>query len=454
MQNLSGLPDRRKGTYSWYIVWVLLAVSILSYVDRLILSFLIGPIKAELHLTDTQIGLITGLAFAVLYVVAGLPLGRLMDKANRSFVLAICVVVWSIGTACSGLASGFLALFLARVAVGTGEAGLSPAAVSLIGDYFSRDEAKRPLGVFTVGVYLGGGVALILGGELIAYLTSLHAIILPFLGRLSAWRAVFVVMGFPGLLLAAIVVMSVREPRSTRRSSAPATLKQTLAFGRRNQTLLLLTMSALVVYGFNAYGLLNWYPAMLMRTFRITTRVVAWTYGPAFLLGGTLGALSFAPVVKSLDRRGHPNAAFTVAGWTLAVITVATIAAPLMPTLAGAIFFSFITLFCSAMTVTAAYSIITSVVPAELRGMYTAAYMAVMNITGGAFGAVIVGLLTDYVVSASRLNLALVIMALVFGPTSVLLMILAGRHFRKHGAFATGLETQGDLNVGALDQPI
>lgn len=249
MQNRSGLPDRRKGTYSWYIVWVLLAVSILSYVDRLVFSFLVGPIKAELHL-------------------------------------------------------------------------------------------------------------------------------------------------------------------------------------------------------------LNWYSAILMQTFRITTRVVAWTYGPAFLLGGTLGALSFAPVVKSLDRRGHPNAAFTVAGWTLAVITVAMIAAPLMPNLAGAIFFSFITLFCSAMTVTAAYSITTSVVPAELRGMYTAAYMAVMNITGGAFGAAIVGLLTDYVVSASRLNLALVIMALVFGPISLLLIALAGRHFRKHGAFGSGLEMWGDLDVGAPDQPI
>lgn len=423
---------RRAMTYSWYVVWALLAVSVLGYVDRLILSFLVEPIKKDLGLTDTQVGLLTGLAFAVLYAVAGLPLGRIMDRANRGLVLAACVVTWSVGTVCGGLAGSFSALFLARVAVGAGEAGLSPAAVSLIGDHFDPGEAEKPLGLFTVGLYVGGGAALIVGGELIAYLSSLRVVVLPIVGQISAWRAAFILIGVPGLALAALIGLTVRGPHRGAGRRSVASLGDTLAFARQNGKLLSLLILAVMAWGFNGYGLLNWYPAMLTRTYGLSARELAWAYGSVFLVGGALGALSLSPAVRWASRRGARNPLFAVAVWTMAAMTLSSIAGPLAPTAAGAIVCTFITLLTSSMTTASIYSIIVAVVPAQLRGTYTSAYMAVMNLTGGAFGALLVGMLTDHVFGPSRLNIALSTVASVFGPLSVVLIVLArGEYSRR-----------------------
>ncbi len=423
---------RRAGTYAWYVAGVLLAVSILGYIDRLILSFLVEPIKASLHLRDAQIGMITGVAFAVLYAVAGLPLGRLMDRANRPVVLSLCILAWSFGTAYCGLSASFIGLFLARVAVGTGEAGLGPAAVSLIGDYFAGSQVEKPLGMFSSGLYLGGGAALMLGGALFGYLSAHPSVSVPGFGVMAPWRAIFIIMGVPGLLVAALVAVSIREPRRKAATNAEsASLSEALGFARRNRNVLLPLIISVVAWGFNGYGLLNWYPAMLQRTYGVSPHVVAWTYGPAFLIGGTLGSISVAPAVIFMARRGNTSPLFSVAIWTLVGMTIATAAAPLMPGLPGAILFAFLTLLFSSMTVTVNYSIIALVVPGRLRGLYTAAYMAIMNVTGGAFGAVLVGLLTDHWLGAAHLNLAIDVMAITFGPLSILLMRRATREYRR-----------------------
>jgi MFS family permease len=234
------------------------------------------------------------------------------------------------------------------------------------------------------------------------------------------------------------VALSIREPRSGPAAKAVVSLGETLAFGRRNARLLLLVICAVVAWGFNGYGLLNWYPAMLERTFHASAHVVAWTYGPAFLVGGALGSVSVSPAVALMARRGHTNPLFAVAVWTLVAMTLATVAAPLMPNLPLAILFAFLTLLFSSATVTSIYSLITLIVPGALRGIYTAAYMAIMNITGGAFGAVIVGVLTDRWLGAAHLDYAMAIMAVVFGPLSVLLMTFASREYQRRPSAAPG----------------
>ena len=431
---LTATPDTTPGAavsgHAWYVVAALLLVSTLGYVDRLIMSFLIEPIKHDLGLSDTEVGLIAGLAFALLYVFAGIPIGRLIDTRRRVAVLAVCVLIWSAATAASGLAVGFMSLFFARVWVGAGEAAVGPAAVSLVGDYFPPDKVQRPLGIFTVGLYAGGGLALILGGQLIAYLTQLGKVDLPLLGTMSAWRMTFLLLGLPGGLLAVLLVMTVREP-IRRNYAVAADQRGAIIFFRQHRKLLLLTMFSVIMWGFNSYGLLNWYPAMLMRSYGLSTQEVAWTYGPAFLLGGTLGALGLAPMTRFVAARGRSDAVFVVCFFSMTLMGISSLVGPLMPTAAGVIVVSFVNLFGSSMTVAGVYAIITTVSPGPLRGLYTGIYMSVMNITGGAFGAVIVGLLTDHVFGATGVNLALMCVAAVFAPIGSLLMYLAGREYRR-----------------------
>ena len=426
---LAADPTRRG--YAWYVVSALLIVSILGYIDRLILSFLVEPIKADLRLSDTQVGMITGLAFALLYVVGGIPIGWMIDKGRRVTVLSACIVVWSIATAACGLAHSFVAMFAARVFVGAGEAGLGPAAVSLIGDYFPRDKVQRPLSIFTVGLYVGGGLALILGAQMIAFLTSLGEISLPLVGSISAWRLTFVLLAIPGVTIALLMLATVKDPPRIATTLSAAEDGQALAFARKNVRLLSLMTASVVAWGFNGYSFLNWYPAMLMRSYGMTTADVAWSYGPAFLIGGTLGSLSLGRAVSFAARRGRVDAVFMVAAAAMTLLTIGSILGPLMPSRGGVIFFAFVSILAQSMIVASVYALITVVTPGPLRGTFTGVYMAVMNITGAAFGAVLVGMLTDHIFGSAGTNLALVTVAIGFGPVSVVLMYLAAGEFRR-----------------------
>lgn len=419
--------------YAWYVVAMLMLVSVLGYIDRLVLSLLVQPIKAELHLSDTQIGMITGLAFALLYVIGGIPIGRLIDRRNRIVVLAICVLIWSAATAAGGLATGFALLFLARIGVGAGEASVSPAAVSLIGDYFPSDKVHQPLSLFTVGLYAGGGLALILGAEAVAYLTSLGPISLPHVGPISAWRATFLSLGVPGIVVAMVLLLTVRDPprRHAPNSPAPVQSAGAMAYAREHGRLLILLVAAVVLWGMNGYGFINWYPAMLMRTYGMTTQTVAHTYGVAFLVCGTLGALSLAPIARVIASHGRNDAVFTVSFVALALLAIGSAVGPLMPGRVSVIVCSALSVFCQSLIVVSVYAIITLVAPARLRGVFTGFYMCIMNITGGAFGAVLVGALADHAFGAARLNWALSSVAVVFGPPATFVMWLAAREYRR-----------------------
>ena len=205
--------------YDWYVVGVLFTVSVLGYIDRVILSFLVEPIKAELELSDAQLGAVIGLAFAALYVMGGILLGRLLDKGQRVLILTACVVVWSIATGATGFATGFAFLFIARMLVGVGEAGLNPAAIGIISNRFSEANVQKPIGIFTMGLYVGGGLAMLLGGQLLSFFEGVGDYSLPFLGAAEPWRLVFVILAFPGLILASLMLFTVRDAQKSSPNS-------------------------------------------------------------------------------------------------------------------------------------------------------------------------------------------------------------------------------------------
>jgi MFS family permease len=193
----AGAEDERypAARYSWYVVGVLTAAYTISFIDRQILALMVGPIKKDLAISDTQMSLLIGLAFALFYTLLGLPIARIADRFNRRTLIAGGVVVWCAMTACCGLARNYAQLFLARIGVGVGEAVLSPSALSMLSDYFPPRTRGRAIAVYSTGITLGTGLAMILGGELLEYVLAAEPVRLPFFGELYAWQTVFLVVG-------------------------------------------------------------------------------------------------------------------------------------------------------------------------------------------------------------------------------------------------------------------
>jgi MFS family permease len=214
MADESGYPSR---PYAWAVVAILIATAVLSYTDRQVLSLLVDPMRGELGISDGQVSLLLGTAFAVVYGIAGIPLGLLADRTSRRNLIFLGVLVWSCGTLACGLAHTFGQLFSARIVVGLGEAVLSPAAISLISDYFPPSRRGTAVGFFLSGIAMGIGAAILIGGGV------LHAVELGVLaGTQPAWRLVLLLIGGPGLLWA-LVILVIREPaRRANENSANA----------------------------------------------------------------------------------------------------------------------------------------------------------------------------------------------------------------------------------------
>lgn len=193
------------GIQSWYMVFVLFIAYTLSSIDRQILTLLVGPIRADLNLSDSEMSLLMGFAFSLLFAIAGLPIGRLSDRKSRRNIIAIGIACWCAMTAACGFAKNFTHLFMARMGVGIGEAALSPAAFSLIADRFPPNRRAFATSVYHLGYPIGAGVAMILGGILIGTLSDLGPQTLGFLGTFSPWQLTFMIVGIPGLLVIGLI---------------------------------------------------------------------------------------------------------------------------------------------------------------------------------------------------------------------------------------------------------
>ena len=216
--------------YAWYVVVLLTLAYIISFVDRQILGLLAELIKRDLDISDVQMSWLMGLSFAIFYATLGIPIGWLADRRSRRTIIAAGIAIWCLMTAASGFARQYWQLFLARVGVGVGEATLTPAALSLIMDY-PRNQVGRAIGFYTMGISLGMGVAYIVGGKVIGLVSNAPDLVLPVVGQLRAWQTSFLVVGIPGLFLAALM-LTVREPerRGRIKGGAGITVAEAVRF--------------------------------------------------------------------------------------------------------------------------------------------------------------------------------------------------------------------------------
>lgn len=410
--------DRRVGdarypspVAAWSAIALLFVVYACSFVDRQIMSMMVRPIRADLHLSDTGISLLQGLAFALFYAILGAPIGRLVDSTSRPRVLAVGVAAWSLFTCLCGRATSFWTLFLARLGVGVGEATVNPATYSLIADYFPPDRRGLPMGVFGSGVYVGMGVALLLGGALIRLLSGIGPVEVPVLGLFAPWQIAFVCAGAPGLLLA-VLVLFLWEPRDHPEGrlgvGGPPTLGAALRYVADNRKAIASHHVATALLAMALYSMLAWAPEYFRRSFGVDPGRAGFTIGGTVAVCGTLGVILAGMLSDRLLARGVASARMWVTALAGALACPTALAFALAPGVDTAVFWMGATVFLVAALTVCGPTGAQDLYPARLRGMGSALLSFVVTLLGLGVGPTCVAAIGDYVLrDEARLHLAL-----------------------------------------------
>jgi MFS family permease len=401
--------------YAWFVVVVLSLANCVSFIDRLILSLLVQPIKAELQITDVQFSLLAGAAFAIFYCGMGLVIARWADRYSRKWIVTAGITMWCLMTAFAGTARNYLELFLYRIGVGVGEATLSPSAYSLLAGYFPPQRLALAIGVFSAGVTAGSGIAFLLGGAVISWVMGQGTVTLPLFGDLSGWRLVMVCVGLLGLPVAALMLLVREPPRSA--GFTPATGQQVWRHFRANASRYGYVFIGYGTTSITAFAVMTWTPALYQRQYGATIGEAAATIGTVALLGGLLGAVAGGAIADHLESRGDRHAKLRVLCWCGLGLLLPSVIAPLMPTMLGhatVIFFTFV-FGTAAAGPGGAY--IQSISPDQMRAQFGALYQLSLTLVGAIVGPFAVALLTDHLFGDElRLGHSMAIVSAVANP--------------------------------------
>lgn len=386
--------------YAWYVLAVLLIAYTVSFIDRMVLSLMVQPIRQDLGISDTEISLLIGFAFAVFYTLMGVPLGYLADRGDRRRLITLGVLIWSVMTALCGLARSFWLLFLARVGVGVGEATLSPSAYSMLSDYFPREKLGRVMAVYSIGVPLGSGIALILGGMAVKAATELPPIDLPFLGAAQPWRLVFFLVGLPGVLVA-LLMLTVREPARRGRlqvqeQRAGLRFGAVFVFVRLHSAAIGAHFVGLSLLTFVIYGGMAWIPTFFARTYGLAPADAGLYYGAIMAACGAGGLVLGGMLADYLFRRGHPDAHLRVILTAVLTSSPFFVAMPLMPSAPLAFACLIPAVLLSSMHGGVAGAALQLITPNQFRAQIIALYFFVANLVGLGMGPTAVAAVTEY----------------------------------------------------------
>jgi MFS family permease len=387
--------------YAWYVVVVLFLAYTSSFIDRIIMSLLVEPIKRDLGLNDTQFSLLHGFAFAIFYTLMGLPLGRLADRANRKRIISVGIFLWSLLTAVCGLAKTFTHLFVARIGVGIGEAALSPSAYSMISDYFPKEKRSVPISMYSMGVFFGGGIAFILGGYVVHLASGAEDVVLPLLGTIRPWQLTFFIVGLPGLLIV-LLMQTIKEPvrrdvvSLTESGSDDRSIRATLSFVNRNKRAYLSVFVGFALLATASYGFFTWTPSFLIRTFGWEPSSAGYAFGLMVLSLGTGGTLLGGVLADRALAKGKLDAKIRVAMYAGAGTLIFGCMAPLMPNAPLALLFLAPTVVSIGFPVGLAPAACNFITPNQLRGQVIALYLFATNLIGLGIGPTVVAVITDY----------------------------------------------------------
>ncbi len=382
-----------------YLIGVLALCYVFSYIDRIILALLVQPIQRDLGLSDVQISLLHGFAFMLTYSVMALPMGWLADRKNRVLIITIGVAAWSVLTAACGLVKSFWHFFLARFGVGIGEAALNPAAYSLIADTMPRHLLSRAYSVYLMGGIIGSGLAFLLGGTVVGLLADVPTTIYPFIGQIFAWQWVFLILGILGLLMAAVVWGTLREPPRPQEHDARkggVSLLQVWHFFKRNAKTYVLLTIAFKGLAITVSGLLMWVPSFFHRQFAWTIPEVATVFGTALIVLGVTASYAGGWLSDHLRQGGRLDAPVLVIIGIAALALIPLASFPLMPTAVLAWACLFLGLFPLLGPWGIAIYLQQQYTPSYMFAQVCAVNLFLGNLLGMAVGPTLVALVADH----------------------------------------------------------
>jgi len=419
----TGIPYPSR-PYAWYVVGLLTVAFVSSFIDRQILGLLVTPIRRDLGISDTGMSLLMGLSFALFYTVLGFPIGWLADRWSRRGIIGIAIAVWSIMTMAGGMARNYSQLFLARIGVGVGEAGLSPPAYSLIADYFPRDRLATAISVYSMGIYIGAGLANVVGGMVVGAVSVDAMWTVPLFGIMRPWQVVFLVIGAPGLLLA-LLTLTIREPvrRDIGPGMATVPVRAVFTWIKENARTFVHHHGGLALISLANYGLASWAPTFMVRTYGWEVSRAGIALGIITGVFGPLGIVAGGWYADRLMRRGRTDAKLLVAAVAASGLLVTDLLFPLMPTAAGAlVLFVPLSVF-AAVPFGVGAAAVQELFPNQMRAQGSALYLFALSIIGLGVGPTGVALLTDYVFrddAALRYSLAVASTVAMLGAVALL----------------------------------
>lgn len=415
-------------TYAWFIVGYLMLLYMTNFIDRAILPLLVRPIRADLGITDTEFSYFTGLGFTVMYVIAGLPLGYIVDRASRRGTIAIGMAIWSFMVASCGLANSYGRLFFSRVGVGIGDATLNPATYSLVADIFPPNKLSKALSIYALGIPIGGGIALLAGGPFVQTMTDIGPVDLPLIGVAKPWQTVFLVIGLPGVLLAFMTMLLVPEPprhevSGTNKGEGKPSFRVVLAYLWEHKSVyfpLALGMSCFVLF---SYGVNSWYPTFLQRNREFSIADAGLFLGIPTTLFGILGSIGAGYFADRLVARGKADGQIIVGLIYALGLMICGVGGTLIPVRWLSLTLIVCTYLFSFTWIGTAAALIQILTPNRMRGQVSVMYLFTINLLGMGLGPTFVAASTDHIFGYDEaVGYSLALIAIVFISIGMLLL--------------------------------
>lgn len=396
----------------WGFLAILFLVSTSSYMDRQIITIVLEPIKDEFQVSDAKLGLLTGFSFAIFYATLGLPVARLADRANRRFIIGVALTVWSGFTVLCGFTQGFWQLAASRIGVGAGESGAIPPAQSLVADYFPPEQRGRALGLFMMSAMAGYLVAFIGGSQVAAT---------------YGWRAAFLFVGAPGLLLALLVFFGLSEPRSLPGRAVPRGGGESIADSwraLRAKPGFINLSAAMILYFFVSYGAVMFFPSFMMRVYGEELARVGLVFGAMSAVASVIGSILGGWAVDRLCGRDRRWMCWLPGALLLATAPL-QIAALLMPTFLSFVLVCFVPSLAIAALIPSLFTHLHAICGAPRRAASVAFMFFFANLIGLGIGPVVAGALSDHFTALngpSGIRWSLMIVVLLFLPAGWLML--------------------------------
>jgi MFS family permease len=427
-------PQPAKLRYAWYVVIVLMLANVSSFIDRQILALLVGPIKRDLHLSDTEMSLLMGFSFALFYTLFGIFIGHFADKFNRRNIIIAGVTMWSLMTALCGGIKNYTQFFFARMGVGVGEATLSPSAYSLISDYFPPSKLSRALSTYSMGVFLGMGLAILVGAGLISALPTEGMVHIPIFGSIYPWQLMFFYIGLPGLLIA-LLVLSIKEPdrKETleQQKIAKPSLSEALEIIWQNRSAYSAIVLGTSFTAFANYGTSAWVPTYFNRTFDWAMPVIGLKFGLIVTIFSGLGVLVGGWLADRYVRNGAKAGRVYVG--IISGVGILVSAGNFLLGNPDLILLSLaVPAFFMAFPLGAAAAAVQELMPNRVRALASSIFLFFINMVGMGGGPYVVAFFTDSVFhDEGMIRYSLVALYLIGGVATILCFWLGLKPYQR-----------------------